>query len=130
MDVHGQGTDANTTGRGTRAGLTPPRLVERFGEKAIQGPDSIIGILAAKGITVNPPVDAPSLSEHKGYTGGYTVFHYGSNNPAGIDAIQLELGSRQRASERFAEDLAEALVSFMKSYGLMPKDEPRTRGPS
>jgi hypothetical protein len=33
---HGQGTDANTTFRRTRAGLTTKRLVERFGEKAIQ----------------------------------------------------------------------------------------------
>ena len=130
VDIHGQGAETNTVFRGTRAGLTMKKLVDRFGPKALQGSDSIMGLLAAKGYSVNPALDAESMAEDPRYRGGYTVFNYGSHKPGGIDAIQLELGSKQRASERFSEDLAEALVSFMKSYGLMPKDEPRTRGPS
>ena len=121
VDIHGQGAEANTVFRGTRGGLTTKRLVDRFGPKALQGSDSIIGLLAAKGYAVNPAIDAQSPGEDPRYRGGYTVFHYGSQNPAGIDAIQLELGFRQRASERFAEDLAEALVTFMEGHGFFPR---------
>jgi len=130
VDVHGQKAEPDAVLRGTRAGLTTKRLVDRFGTKAIQGGDSLIGLLAAKGYKVYPAVDAASLTEMQGYTGGFTVFHYGSQNAAGIDAIQLELGRNLRNSARFAEDLAEALVKFMDKYGLEPADKATSRGAS
>jgi N-formylglutamate amidohydrolase len=120
LDVHGQSDDPNTTFRGTRAGLTAKALLGRFGSAALQGERSITGVLAAKGYLVNPTVGADTLREDPRFSGGYTVFNYGSQNPEGIDAIQLEFGKNHRASERLAEDLAEALFVFMTQYGLLP----------
>ena len=96
-------------------------MLGRFGPASLQGAKSIIGILAAKGYQVNPSVDADSLREDPRFSGGYTVFHYGSQRPEGIDAIQLEFGKNHRARERLAEDLAEALIVFMTQYELLLK---------
>ena len=76
MDVHGQSQDPDTTFRGTRAGVTTRALLGRHGQAAIQGVSSIVGVLAAKGYAVNPPVDAQSLGEDPRYSGGFTVFQY------------------------------------------------------
>lgn len=121
VDVHGQGADPNTTFRGTRAGLTAKALLSRFGSSALQGEKSIIGVLASKGYQVNPVVGADTLREDSRFNGGYTVFTYGSQRPEGIDAIQLEFGKSQRANQRLAEDLTEALIVFMTHYELLPK---------
>lgn len=121
VDVHGQSDDPNTTFRGTRAGLTAKALLSRFGPSALQGEKSVIGVLAAKGYQVNPSVAAESLREDPRFAGGYTVFTYGSQRSAGIDAIQLEFGKNHRANPHLAEDLAEALVVFMAQYELLPK---------
>ena len=106
---------------GTRAGLTASRLLGRFGPSALQGANSITGLLAARGYTVNPAPDAPDLKEDPRYAGGYTVFAYGSHRPEGIDAIQLEFGRQHRASSRLAEDLAAALSGFMASHALIAR---------
>jgi N-formylglutamate amidohydrolase len=119
VDVHGQSQDPDTTFRGTRAGVTTRALLGRHGQAAIQGVSSIVGVLAAKGYAVNPPVDAQSLGEDPRYSGGFTVFQYGSHKTWGIDAIQLEFGKNHRAQERLAQDFAEALIVFMTQYGLL-----------
>jgi hypothetical protein len=62
-----------------------------------------------------------TLREDPRFSGGYTVFNYGSQHPEGIDAIQLEFGKNHRANERLAEDLAEALIVFMTQYELLAK---------
>ena len=121
LDVHGQSADPNTTFRGTRAGLTAKALLGRFGPASIQGEKSITGVLAAKGYQVNPPVGADTLREDPRFSGGYTVFNYGSQHPEGIDSIQLEFGMNHRANGRLAGDLAEALIVFMTQYELRPK---------
>ncbi|HET7730059.1 MAG TPA: hypothetical protein VFK48_08515 [Usitatibacter sp.] len=120
VDVHGQSDDPGTTFRGTRSGLTTKALLSRAGRECLQGSQSITGVLAAKGYPVNPPVDAQALREDPRFNGGYTVFNYGSHRPEGIDAIQLEFGKTHRANERLADDLAEALLVFMKQCGLLP----------
>ena len=118
IDVHGQAFEPATTFRGTRAGLTATRLVDRFGPAALQGSNSITGILAARGYGVHPLPDAPTLREEPRFAGGHTVFAYGSHRPDGIDAIQLEFGRQHRADARLPEDLASAIVGFMKHHGL------------
>lgn len=118
IDVHGQSYEPATTFRGTRAGLTATRLVDRFGPAALQGSNSITGILAARGYGVHPLPDAPTLREEPRFAGGHTVFTYGSHRPDGIDAIQLEFGRQHRADVRLPEDLASAIVGFMKHHGL------------
>ena len=118
IDVHGQSYEPATTFRGTRAGLTATRLVDRFGPAALQGSNSITGILAARGYAVHPLPDAPTLREEPRFAGGHTVFTYGSHRPDGIDAIQLEFGRQHRADARLPEDLASAIVGFLKHHGL------------
>ena len=119
LDVHGQSQDPDTTFRGTRAGVTTKSLIGRHGQAAIQGGKSILGVLAAKGYAVNPPIDAQSLGEDPRYSGGFTVFQYGSQRATGIDAIQLEFGKSHRAQARLAQDFAEALIAFMNQYVLL-----------
>jgi N-formylglutamate amidohydrolase len=119
IDVHGQDGAANTSFRGTRAGLTTRELVRKQGPDAIQGPESLIGRLAAKGYDVHPAIGAASLQEDSRYNGGFTVFTYGSHRPNGIDAIQLELAHNHRNSTRFAADLADAIVDSMTRYELL-----------
>ena len=121
LDVHGQSQEPDTTFRGTRGGLTSKRLLAQFGPAALQGGNSIIGVLATKGYAVNPPIGAENLREDPRYAGGYTVFHYGSQRAAGIDAIQLEFGKKHRDNARLPDDLAEALIVFMTHHGLLPK---------
>jgi N-formylglutamate amidohydrolase len=119
IDIHGQSQDPDTTFRGTRAGLTTKALIGRHGQDAIQGENSILGLLAAKGYAVNPPIDRLSLDEDLRYSAGFTVVQYGSQKASGIDAIQLEFGKNHRARERLAQDFAEALLVFMTHYGLL-----------
>jgi N-formylglutamate amidohydrolase len=119
LDVHGQAGGPDTTYRGTRAGLTTKALVARHGLASIQGEKSIISALTDKGYAVRPAVGAESPREDPRYNGGHTVFHYGSHQRDGIDAIQLEFGSHHRANPQLPDDLADALVTFMTTYGLM-----------
>jgi len=120
VDVHGQAQVPDTTFRGTRAGLTTQALLARHGPAALQGPHSLIGLLAARGYTVHPAIGSDSLREDARYAGGYTVFTYGSHKPDGIDAIQLELGQLQRQNPQLPQDLADALVAFLGQHGYLP----------
>lgn len=121
VDVHGQSDDPDTTFRGTRGGLTVKALLGRFGPPALQGEQSVMGVLASKGYSVSPIAGAEDLREDARFAGGYTVFTYGSQRPDGIDAIQLEFGKNHRANPRLAQDVTEALIVFMKQYELLPK---------
>ena len=95
-------------------------MLDRFGPSALQGENSITGVLAAKGYAVDPKPGAASLREDPRFAGGYTVFTYGSQQPAGIDAIQLEFGRNHRSNPRLAEDLTDALVVFMTRHAILP----------
>lgn len=116
VDVHGQGQEASVIFRGTRHGLTTKALMARAGPEALTGPKSLLGELAARGYRTNPAPDGSTLEEDRRFNGGYTVFHYGSQNADGIDAIQLEFGSALRKQARLADNLADALAAFTRLY--------------
>lgn len=121
VDVHGQSEEPNTTFRGTRAGLTTKRLIERFGHDALQGDKSVTGALASRGYNVSPASAGADLLEDQRYSGGFTVSSYGSHRPDGIDAIQLEFGRQHRANSRLAEDVALSVLGFMQAYELLDR---------
>ncbi len=116
LDVHGQGTEADTIFRGTQNGKTVALLVQRFGEKAHNGPQSFFGLLAEHGCKVHPE---GGDKEQAGFTGGYIVRTYGSSEGYAIDAIQLEFGGAYRTKERrhdTAGKIAGAVAAFAKLY--------------
>jgi N-formylglutamate amidohydrolase len=121
VDVHGQKKDPEVVMRGTQNGRTVARLVERAGVPAVTGTNGIFGQLAANGLNVFPSNDvAPEGSaENRGYNGGYTVGTYGSHDADGIDAVQMEFGTRYRHGEGLdlaARATGKALVAFYDAY--------------
>lgn len=116
VDVHGQSEEPDTVFRGTGSGKTVRSLTKKYGNAAIQGEGSIVGLLQEKGYRVFPGVQEASLKEHPHFNGGYTVSRYGSNTATGIDAIQLEFGKNLRNTSRLPEDLADVLLRFMGKY--------------
>lgn len=116
LDVHGQGSAADTIFRGTQNGKTVTLLAQRFGPKAIDGPQSFFGLLAEHGCKVHP---SDGGREQAGFTGGYIVKTYGSHEGQGIDAFQLEFGGDYRAKGRQADTaakVADAVAAFAKLY--------------
>lgn len=117
IDIHGQSKTPGIIYRGTRNGATVTGLVKRHGEAAVSGKKAIFGYLQDKGYHVFPPISqANTVTREKIFTGGYTVIAYGSNNADGIDAIQIEIAKDIRSNEKFADDLATAIVVFYKTY--------------
>jgi N-formylglutamate amidohydrolase len=117
LDIHGQGAQAEAIYRGTGNGKTVVSLTQRFGMEAITGPKSIFNQLELMGYKVLPST-TESHTEQR-YVGGYIVQTYGSHRGRGIDAIQLEIGTKLRARanlERTATDLAEAIAVFAQEY--------------
>ena len=117
LDIHGQGTQAEAIYRGTGNGKTVVSLTQRFGTEAITGPKSIFNQLELMGYKVLP--SATESHKEQRYVGGYTVQTYGSHRGRGVDAIQLEIGTKLRARailERTATDLAEAIAVFAQAY--------------
>ena len=118
LDLHGQGTARDTIFRGTKDGKTVALLVQRYGEKAHNGPDSLFGLLAARCCKVIPD---PKLGgkERAGFTGGYIVQTYGSHQGDGIDADQLEFGGEYSDEAKIkdtAAKLADAIDAYAKLY--------------
>lgn len=158
IDIHGQGREPGAIIRGTRNGVTTRRLLASFGASALTGPESIFGVLKARGYTVLPPAggvstpsakpsDAPSgpgappvgtdqapetaarpddelsptlkaqIGRETFLDGGFIVFHYGSQNATGIDAIQMEFGrARKDDPMKLAQDVGDAIVTFARAY--------------
>lgn len=114
LDIHGQGYAGDTLFRGTRYGRTVSSMVARHGRAALDGPDSLIGRLAALGLKVDPAPGSDGREEQR-YVGGYTVATYGSHREDGIDAIQLEFGAQQRALRTLGDTLAEATLAFLRA---------------
>lgn len=112
LDLHGQGTAADTIFRGTKDGKTVTLLVQRFGPPAHNGPKSFFGLLAGRGCKVHP---TDGGREQAGFTGGYIVQTYGSHEGYGIDAIQLEFGGDYRARER-RQDTAAKVAAAVAAY--------------
>lgn len=116
LDIHGQGSAADTIFRGTKNGTTVKLLVDRFGDKAHNGPRSFFGLLTENGLK-GFPLDGSK--ERSGFTGGYIVQTYGSHTGYGIDAIQLEFGGnfREKGSlKTTAAKLAATVDAYAKSY--------------
>ncbi len=117
LDIHGQATESNAIFRGTRHGTSVAHLVQRFDRQALTGPHSILGQLTLKGYRILPD---PSVNDRESrYSGGHTVQTYGSHRATGIDAIQLEFGTRLRARDnidRTAADVAAAIRVFAREY--------------
>jgi len=116
LDLHGQGAERETIFRGTAQGLSVTELERRFGREAITGAKSILGYLAAKGYKIAP---GSMSGQEVRFTGGFIIRNYGSHDPDGIDAIQLELGAmlrERRNLKRTSDDLAEAIAVFAKEY--------------
>jgi N-formylglutamate amidohydrolase len=125
IDVHGQGKDPTVVMRGTQNGRAVQRLLERAGAPAVTGPNGIFGQLAANRFAVFPTNDVPpgGTSENAGYDGGYTVGTYGSHTADGIDAVQMEFGTKYRrtgAVDTSARDAAKAIVAFYDTYLRKP----------
>jgi N-formylglutamate amidohydrolase len=117
LDIHGQGNQAEAIYRGTGNGKTVMSLTQRFGTEAITGTKSIFSQLELMGYKVLPST-TESHKEQR-YVGGYIVQTYGSHRGRGVDAIQLEIGTKLRARanlERTATDLAEAIAVFAQEY--------------
>jgi hypothetical protein len=79
-------------------------LTQRFGTEAITGPKSIFSQMELMGYKVLPST---------------TEAHKEQRYVGGIDAIQLEIGTKLRARanlERTATDLAEAIAVFAQEY--------------
>jgi N-formylglutamate amidohydrolase len=117
LDIHGQSAEPDALFRGTLDGKTVTALLERHGRVALDGAASILGVLRGRGYKAFPL--APAREEPR-YRGGYTVRTYGSHTTRGIDAIQLEVGSRFRHEHArrgaFARDLAAAIRTFLEAY--------------
>jgi N-formylglutamate amidohydrolase len=119
IDVHGQSAEPNAVVRGTRNGATVRSLIERGGVAALIGPQSILGVLQAKGIQVIPANTPPPLpAEDSRYDGGFTVATYSRAAGGGINTIQLEIGAALRARASFSDDLADAIAAFARAYLL------------
>ena len=115
IDIHGQGSSAETAYRGTSNGLTVTGLRKQFGEEFHSGENSLLALLKKRDWKVHPdPFDG---KEQSGFTGGHIVRSYGSHRSDGIDAIQLELGGNYRKTavrERIARELADAIAESIE----------------
>ncbi|MEM6394526.1 MAG: N-formylglutamate amidohydrolase [Planctomycetota bacterium] len=126
IDVHGQGAVPDTVFRGTRNGDTVTDMLANFGDDALIGPNSVFGQLEALGYTVAPDNVPLDIDPEILYIGGYTVETYGSQNPGGIDSLQIEFGSEYRfdpdpnAWFDTGADLATAIAAYYTTY-LVPE---------
>jgi N-formylglutamate amidohydrolase len=121
IDVHGQGKLPDALVRGTRNGRTIKQLLARAGMTALTGSRGLFGQLEVNGFTVFPTNDVPASGsgEDGGFNGGFTVAQYGSHTVNGIDAVQLEFGSKYRSKtelEGSAKGAAKSIVGFYEAY--------------
>ena len=121
IDVHGQHLNADVVMRGTINGKTVARLIQRAGFDAVTGPKGIFGQLEVHGFTVFPRNDVPprGTAENAGLNGGYTVAIYGSEARDGIDAVQMEFGTRYRlkaALDDSGRRAGRAIAGFYEAY--------------
>jgi N-formylglutamate amidohydrolase len=119
VDVHGQSVMNDHILRGTSNRRTVERLLKEVGEKAILGPNGVLGHLALNGHKSFP--DDYTEKEHPEFNGGWTVRHYGSHQPDGIDALQIEIGLNFRKEDvrkGFADALRDAVLAYHARYIL------------
>ena len=120
LDIHGQGSAKDTVFRGTHNGTTVSNLTKMLGDKIHAGPQSLAGLLVARGIQMKPTDTSPETS---GFTGGDIVRVSGGH--VGIGAVQCEFGADFRAKDAIpavAEKFADAVVDFARLYLLEKAD--------
>ena len=120
IDVHGQAAARDTVFRGTHNGATDALLAKMLGDKIHAGPQSLAGLLVARGINMKPTDTSPEAS---GFNGGHIVQTYGKHE--GIGAVQCEFGMDFRAKDAIhaaAEKVADGITDFAKLY-LLAKPE-------
>ena len=110
FDIHGTDDAPSDIFLGTGDGTTIARLLQ-VDSTAMWRRRSLRAFLEAAGYTVSP--QKPNVPE--ALPGGYTVRTYGSSNADGLDAIQIEIGSRLRADGLEREVLTDVLVYAMTS---------------
>lgn len=118
IDIHGQGVEPNTIFRGTANGKSVKHLLDRHGEAALSGPESLFGHLARNDVKVHP-VPGTRDKENPRFNGGYIVQAYGSADGGRIDAIQMEFGTnlRQKAQlDKTAQATADAIAAFAREF--------------
>ena len=121
VDIHGQSEDPAVVHRGTQNGATVSALLHSRGPEALIGPSSVLGVLQAKTFNVFPPnTPLGEPREDKRFNGGYTVRTYGSGKPDGIDALQIEVGSRLRTDPGFIAALGEGIAVFRRACLSQP----------
>jgi N-formylglutamate amidohydrolase len=121
LDIHGQLDDPGVVHRGTGNGATVAALVRNHGQEALIGPNSVLGVVHRRGYKVFPPnTPIGNPLEDRRFNGGYTVRAYGSSQPDGIDAIQIEVGRTLRTDSAFIATLGEGIVAFYRAY-LQPR---------
>ena len=137
LDIHGQSTIPDLNIRGTKNGLTTVEMRNIFGsDPTMNGPNSIFGSLAALGYPVDPSIAVPfeNQVENPSFDGGFTVQNYGSHQPSGIDAIQVEFGIDFRGGsggtewQQTASDLAIALSNFYSTYLVLEPGDTNADG--
>lgn len=114
IDVHGQATYRDQLLVGTVGGNSVKRLRDRFGDEALVGKDGIVGFLQQVDFQTMPALDATDFNVPK-YNGGHITQSFGSDRPAGIDAVQFEFGSNLRTKENL-DDTAERAVNAIEAY--------------
>ncbi|HEY3781979.1 MAG TPA: hypothetical protein VGL56_12915 [Fimbriimonadaceae bacterium] len=113
LDLHGQKAEMDSIFRGTDNGLSIRHLQASKGPQGLDGPQTIVGLLAAEGYPIIPP---PGSTAKEGkFDGGYIVQTYGSANGGTVDAIQLEFGTHLRSKANI-EKTAQALASAIEGY--------------
>ena len=119
FDIHGTekiASDAADVYLGTRNRAAISALLSRD-PLAMSRDRSLPGLLRAAGYVVSPKVPET-------IPGGFTLEKYGSSNPNGIDAIQIEIEGALRTDEGkragFIEDLAFAISCLIARYADTP----------
>jgi N-formylglutamate amidohydrolase len=126
IDVHGQATYKDQVLVGTVGGESVKLLRQRKGDGALVGEDGVVGFLQRAGFRTQPALDATDFNVPR-YNGGHITQAYGSNHPAGVDAVQFEFGSNYRKKEQLADTAsraADAVESYYRAYLV------RTRQPT
>ncbi len=130
IDVHGQSKEKGAVYRGTRNGLTISALNRRVGKDAAS---LYSKVMEDAGLRVIPPSTAAPNQEVE-YNGGEIVVAHGSQNPGGIDCIQMEFGADLRsvaALPQTAKDFVKGLSPFLKEhYGVSEQRQAAAGGTS
>ncbi len=121
VDVHGQRFMPEVIMRGTRNGKSVTRLLQRAGIASVTGPNGIFGQLEANGFRVFPDNRVPPTgrAEDAGLNGGPTTALYGSDNSNGIDAVQMEFGTKYREKATLDDsgrNAGKAIAGFYEAY--------------